>query len=281
MNRAGAAADASGQTALDAWTVVAIAVVAYLLSNLVHEGLGHGGACLLAGGQPRVLNAVFFDCNTARMSEAGVRWMAAAGSLANLALAAVAWALLRRGPAMEPRLRYCFWLLLAVNLLQAFGYLLFSGIGGVGDWAAVVEGARPALVFRLLLTVLGGWLYFVFAPRVFMPLLEPFLGESRPARMERARLLTLLPYLAGGLAYVAAGVLNPYGMKLVLLSAAAASFGGTSLLAWYPPLWARLARPAPPGAPLGVARSRGWVIATLALLTFFVGVLGPGIHFGG
>lgn len=281
MSETGEGGAASGQPALDAWTVAAIAVLAYLLSNLVHEGLGHGGACLLAGGQPRVLNAVFFDCDTSRMSERGVRWMAAAGSLANLALAVVAGGVLRRGPPMGSRLRFLLWLLLAVNLLQAFGYLLFSGLGGFGDWAAVIEGARPPLLFRLGLTLLGGWLYFVFAPRVFMPILEPFLGEARPARVDRARRLTLLPYVVGGLAYLAAGLLNPYGMKLVLLSAAAASFGGTSLLAWYPPLWARLTRTSPPGAPLGVARSRAWILATLVLLTFFVAVLGPGIHFGG
>ena len=43
-------------------TVLAIALVAYALTNVAHEGLGHGGMCVALGGEPRVLNAVYFDC---------------------------------------------------------------------------------------------------------------------------------------------------------------------------------------------------------------------------
>ena len=46
---------------IDRATLVAIAVVAYALANLVHEGLGHGGACLLAGGRPVALSAIHFE----------------------------------------------------------------------------------------------------------------------------------------------------------------------------------------------------------------------------
>ena len=44
-------------------TLVAIPIVAYGLANLGHEGLGHGGACLLAGGRPMVLSSVHFECD--------------------------------------------------------------------------------------------------------------------------------------------------------------------------------------------------------------------------
>jgi hypothetical protein len=68
----------------------------------------------------------------------------------------------------------------------------------------------------------------------------------------------------------------------VLISAVAASFGGTSLLAWYPVLWARRTAGTSPDAdvPLGVPRSVGWLVAAAIVLTLFVGVLGPGIRFG-
>jgi hypothetical protein len=36
-------------------TLVAIAVVAYAVANVVHEGLGHSGTCVLVGGRPIVL----------------------------------------------------------------------------------------------------------------------------------------------------------------------------------------------------------------------------------
>ena len=113
-----------------------------------------------------------------------------------------------------------------------------------------------------------------------MPPLEPLLGPRTEERQTRVRSLTLLPYLVGGVTFVAAGLLNPHGLELVLISAAAASFGGASLLAWYPGLWARRPPVSAQAPPLGVPRSRAWLVAAAIALILFVGVLGPGIRFG-
>jgi hypothetical protein len=123
-------------------------------------------------------------------------------------------------------------------------------------------------------------LYFLLAPRLLMPLLEPFLGPAPEERQARVRTLSLLPYAVGGLTFVAAGLLNPHGVYLVLISAVAASFGGMSLLAWYPRLWARRPPVSAQDPPLGVPRSRAWLIGAAIALLLFVGVLGPGIRFG-
>jgi hypothetical protein len=270
----------SERAPLDGWTIAAIAVIVYVVSNLTHEGAGHGGACLLAGGRAEMLNAVFFECDEARISAAGIRWLAAAGTLANLLLAALVWVALRGEDRLRPGVRFALVLLLAVNLLQAFGYLLFSGAGRVGDWAVVFDGLMPEWIWRIGLAFLGGWLYFVVAPRLFMPHLEPFLGREQPTREARAQRLTLLPYLVGGLAYLLAGVLNPHGFRLVLISAAGASLGGTSLLAWYPPLWAKKRGGSGVGAPLAIRRSVVWLVAAAIVLGLFVLILGPGIGFG-
>ena len=143
--------------------------------------------------------------------------------------------------------------MLAINVLQPFGYLLFSGVGGIGDWAVVVSGWRPAAAWRLGLVALGGVLYFWWVPRVIMPRLEPFVGPVAE-RKRRTQTLTLLPYLVGGVTFVVAGLLNPHGFVLVLISAAAASLG-TSLLAWY----RECGRAVPPRASaeptLGVSRA--------------------------
>jgi hypothetical protein len=262
---------------LDPWTVGAIAVVAYALSNVVHEGLGHGGACLLVGGRPEELNAIFFECSVEGLQSSAGRWLAAGGSLANLAVAALAWLALRALPGRRGRARHFAWLMLSVNVLQPFGYLLFSGLGGIGDWAVVTRGLQPALGWRLGLTVLGAVLYFWVAPRILMPELEPFLGASPEERATRSPMLTLVPYLVGGTLFVVAGLLNPHGFSLVLISAAAASFGGTSLLAWYPGLWARRVPGRADRPPLGVPRSWAWLVLGAVVLAAFVGVLGPGV----
>jgi len=274
------ASSAADADRLDPWTIGAIAVVVYALSNIVHEGLGHGGACIAVGGHPNQLTAVFFQGDEDGLPASAGRWVAAGGSLANLAVAALAWAALRVLPAGWGRARFFLWLLLAVNLLQAFGYLLFSGIGGIGDWAVVVHDFQPAVLWRLGLTVAGAVLYFLVAPRLIMPWLEPFLPAAPAERLSRARTLSVLPYLVGGVTFVLAGVLNPLGWVYVLISAVAASFGGTSLLVWYPVLWARRTPVGSPRVPLGIPRSLAWLAAAAVALIVFVGVLGPGIRLG-
>jgi hypothetical protein len=265
-----------GRSTLDRLTVIAISALAYSLANIVHEGLGHGGACLLLGARPTMFNAIFFNYDETTASDTAQRLISAAGSIVNVIVGLPLVAVLRSRVALSPRWRYLLWLFCAVNLLTAFGYLLYSGVGGIGDWARVIAGARPAWAYRLGLSIAGALLYFVVAPRLLMPALDPFLGRDSAVRSTRARTLSLLPYFTGAATLVIAGVLNPLGMKIVLISAAAASLGGTSLLAWYP------ATPRSPSSyamepPIGIERSAPWVVVAAIEMAFFVLVLGPGI----
>jgi hypothetical protein len=260
--------------AIDLPTVIAVAVIAYASANMVHEGLGHGGAALLLGARPTMLNAIFFNYDDATASSAVQRWISAAGSLVNVLVGLPLLALATR--VRSPRWRYFLWLFAAVNLLTAFGYLLFSGIGGIGDWVHVVDGFTPAWLFRGGMALAGALLYFVVAPRLLMPPLDPFLGREAAARERRARTLSLVPYVAGAATLILAGILNPLGWYIVLISAAAASLGGTSLLAWYPAI-PRPPAPETTDPPLGIGRSPAWIAAAAVVLLVFVFVLGPGI----
>jgi hypothetical protein len=108
-----------------------------------------------------------------------------------------------------------------------------------------------------------------------------FLLESTsPGRERCALILTVVPYLTGGLLSCIAGLFNPVGMVLVAISAAAASLGGTSGLAWMAMLlrgpW--FPRVEPP-APFTIARSWTWIVAATILAVLFIAVLGPGLGF--
>ena len=213
-------------------TVIAIALVAFALTNLAHEGLGHGGMCVAMGGEPRVLNAVYFDCGRGDVTDAGSRWISAGGTLTNLAFAALTALLLRARFVRAATGRYFLWLFLTLNLLQAFGYWMFSGLGGIGDWNAVVAGSPNYPLWRIALAVAGTAAYIFVAVQIALRGLLQFLDAGEPGRVARAVRLTVVPYLAGGVLYVTAGLLNPESPMLVLISAAAASFGGASALAW-------------------------------------------------
>ena len=133
-----------GTTApLDALTVGAIGIFAYMLGDVLHEGLGHGGACLLVRAQPLVISSVHFECSL------DTRLVFAGGTLINLLAGAVFFALERLTGSGYPRLKYFFWIAMTVNLYTGTGYFLFSGIGGIGDWAGFIEGLGPQWVWRI------------------------------------------------------------------------------------------------------------------------------------
>lgn len=262
----------------DVLTVASVAVVAYALSNLVHEGLGHCGACLLVGCTPHLLTSMQFDGDSSQLPEAAARIIAAGGSVANLLMAGVAIFLLRRSRKDTAATWFFLWLLATICLLQGTGYFLFSGVGNVGDWAEVVRGLPGGALWRVGLAAAGGLAYW-FAARWAMGRLGARLRTPAPARAAEAYRYTLVAYITGAVLYVAAGSLDPGGVAILLISGVAASLGATSGLAWGPQL---LKDPAlgPATDPLALlVRDWRWVAAAVVTGVVFVLVLGSGIRF--
>jgi hypothetical protein len=257
--------------ARDLATIIAISIVAFSIANFLHEGVGHGGACELTGGHALVLSSVHFECDQDN------RLIAAGGTFANFIAGFLCWMTLRAVNPSRQHLRYFLWLLMTINLLQAGGYFLFSGLGNVGDWAYVIHDLAPVWFWRTGLTVLGLGSYVLL---VWLALLElrPFLGEHE-WRRGGAKDLTIVPYFTGGILYTVAGMFNPVGMFLVGLSAAASSFGGTSGMAWMTQYLGTKFAPRIASQPLTLLRSRGWIVAAILTTAIFVGVLGRGVRF--
>ena len=271
---AGAAHDAAHWQP-DAATVIAIAVVAYGAANLLHEGVGHGVACVLAGCRPEAMSSIHFSGDYAGVADGAQRFVAAGGSIANAAAGGISWWALTRATA--PHLRVFLWLFAFVNLLQATGYLLFSGLGNVGDWAVVVRGWTPAWLFRAGLAIVGAASYYWVA-RECARACAALVGAQSADRARRARGLAWTAYFTGGVLYCVSGALNPLGPLVLLISAAAASLGGTSGLLWCMSFLRAPGFAASPLPPVTISRHAGWIAAGIAMTILFVGVLGPGVR---
>ena len=258
---------------VDPVTVGAIGILAYMLGNVLHEGAGHGGACLLVGGKPLALSSVYFECG------AESRFVMAAGTLMNLLAGAVFFALGRLTGRSYPRLKYFFWIAMTVNLYTGTGYFLFSGIGGIGDWGAFIHGLGPQWLWRIGLTILGAATYLL-AARISLLELRPLTRSDPQQRYQRAVRLSAVPYFAGGILMCMAGALNPEGMVLILISAAASTFGGTSGLMWATNWLKRgtMIPFGPPAEPMPIHRSWPLIFAACAVAIAFIGVLGPSIR---
>jgi hypothetical protein len=262
----------------DLLTVAAISIVVSVLASVLHEGLGHGGACLLVGGKPLQLSSMDFDSDTSGLPGWASRVISAGGTVVNLIAAAIALAAMRRTRSASPHFRYALWLFATVNLLQGTGYFLYSGVAGIGDWVAVIRGLNPAWLWRVVLAVVGGVTYWL---SVWLALIQlgPFIGADPTERLRRACALTLIPYFTGAALSIGAGLLKPHGLLLVAISAAAASLGGNSGFAWGPQLLHGDFIPPSRDGPIPIARSWPWIILAVAVAIPFVAVLGPGIRF--
>ena len=262
----------------DALTVIAVSALAFIASNVLHEGLGHGGACLLVGGKPLSLTAVYFDYDSAGLSDLRSRFIAAGGPIVNLITGLAGLIALRGMKGVPGPGRYFLWLVTTLGMFMATGYLLFSGVGGIGDLAIVTKGLQPAWLWRVLLALTGAALYLLSAI-VAVAEFGRIAGPPGEALVARASRITLVSYLTGAVVICAAGILNPQGFIFVLISAAASTLGGASGLLWMVRrLWSpHFSRPG--SVELALPRRWGWIVASAAVLLVYVVVLGPGIRF--
>jgi hypothetical protein len=238
-----------------------------MVSDIVHEGLGHAAIALLTGAKSGMLSTVAWS------SDFETRLVAAGGTLANLAAGLIFWLALRNAKNASARWRYFLVISFAFNVFSGTGYFLFSGVCNFGDWAEVIAGLPAHAVWRTVLLWVGVLSYFGAVLAVGIALVR-YLGVARN-QLGRLRKLTWVPYFSSIVLLSAAGMLNPIGIELVWQSALPASAGAKSGL-----LWLRYYIPkgtVPEGARDGVARSYAWITVAAAATLVFIFALGRGI----
>jgi len=255
----------------DAFTLVALGTVAFILADVAHEGLGHGLATLAAGGTPVMLTTCYFS-SSGSLS----RWIPAAGGIANGVVGLLSLAALRLLSKAGPHLRYFLTLSIAFNLFFAAAYPAYSGIALFGDWAAVISGLNPAWFWRVLLVAFSAVSYYL-SLRLLGREMRMFCPEADAKGLKRLRRMTLTPYLAALAVAALGGALNPAGWTVIFTAAipgAAAAFGLTQMdhfLSF---------QEQKPSATVGIiTRSAGWIFAAALTLALFAALLGPGIKF--
>ena len=248
-------------------TVCAISILAGILANVIHEGLGHAATALLTGAKSGVLSTVAWS------SDFDSRLVAAGGTFANLAAGAVFWLALRSMRSVSVEVRFLLLTGLAFNLFDGTGYFLFSGVTDFGDWAAVIAGLPAHWLWRALLVGVGVVSYF-WAALVVGSGLVRYVGVPRnePHRLRR---LTFLPYVTSVFLASVSGLLNPLGIRLLWQSALPATAGGHSGLLW---LMYYIPKDAvPERRPNAIDRNYRWIFVALVLAVAFIFGLGPGI----
>ena len=264
----------------DRLTLVAVSALAYVAGVALHEHLGHATACVLLGGHIKELGAFYVNCDYAGMSRWGVKGVALAGPLVSALTGMLSFRILRRVPDDAPAAFYFTWLLGSLGLMSAAGYLLFSGISGIGDLGTaadgVLHGATPAWAWRLAFTVIGAVAYW-WVVRLAARKVDAHVSGVGDYRIRAARMTAMTSYLTGATVFVAIGVLNPRGFVIVATSAVASSMGGSSGLLWMMQLLDRKRTVSGPGLAFG--RSWRWIGAATAITLAYAIVFGPTLRF--
>ena len=259
---------------IDVLTVAAIGVLAYFVAGLVHEG-SHALTGVAFGIHKLKLTSFDVEFDHRLLTDLQRRMVSAAGILCNLLTGSLLLFLVRK-PRRSANLRYFIWLLSHISLFVGGGYMMALSFVSFGDVNNLLRGLPHELALRVGTTVLGA-LVMTFTLIHGAYWLNPFLGLDANARSKRALKLSIVPYLAGCFVDTSAAVFAGAGVFLVVCSAAAASFGGTSwmLMMVFPIDGGRRFASDPPLTP---ARSGLWIALGVAAATLNFGVFGQGVH---
>jgi hypothetical protein len=122
----------------------------------------------------------------------------------------------------------------------------------------------------------GGIVTYFLVIRLAVREIDPHIGGVGRARIHYARLLVLTSYLTGVVVSLGINLLNPHGVILVAISAAASSLGAPSGFLWMMQLLERERPVALPG--LIIQRSWRWIAVGGVVTVAYAVVLGPTLH---
>ncbi len=257
---------------VDRLTMVGWGALLMPLLTMWHEIGGHAAACAVQGGHVATIGAFYVNCTGLPVGPAAI--VACAGVAMNALLAVVVHALWRRSTGDSTRL--VLWLIWVSEAFVAAGYFCFSGVTGFGDLGTGKGGALTwlplPLAWRAGETLFGVVAYVLIVGSAIRAL-DGMLGTGAVTRSARRRIAHSY-YAACGFGAVLVGLLNPVGILITIMSAAASSFGG--LAGFISIGYAARGIDAP--LPFVVARSWPVVVAGAVVLAAFAIILGPSIR---
>jgi hypothetical protein len=127
-------------------------ILSYMIADIVHEVIGHGGTCLLIGNRINLLTSTYFK------SSPGNSIVDIGGPIANLIFGALALILLKK--TTLPKL--LLFQVAAYNLFWLSGTILNSAINKTGDWTFAMKEISSGSFDTFILFATGLLFYTLF-----------------------------------------------------------------------------------------------------------------------
>jgi len=181
--------------------------MSYIIADIAHEAIGHGGACLIAGGEITLLTSVYFR------SAIHSFITDAFGPLTNLAIGLLLWTLLRKTNHLKAYTQLLLLHTMTFNLFWFSWLCFYAGITNKGDFAFDISGTTELLTWRIFLIVVGILSYRIFFYLIAGVALKIFNSFKTNFSIQHLLQLFLIPYLSAGVsALIAVSFFNPHSI---------------------------------------------------------------------
>jgi hypothetical protein len=265
------------QEPFDDWlTVVAIAAIAISLTVAFHEGV-HALTCLTIGGHLREYSALYESCEYTALDQDKI--VAGSAPIFNLLAGSLLWIILRNLRGKTSEIQFFLWLFMLMNWFYGAGYLIFSGIANIGDYAVVISGWQPDWLWRVLMTIVGILLFMIFV-KLGLQELGKMIGGQTEEQLNRANRLCILSYSTAFIVVLIAGFFCPFGLlSLPVVAGLSAVLGALSPFLWMM-RWFRTDRfQKSEMAPLTIERKWQWIFIAVIVVFVYTFILGRTLYF--
>lgn len=260
-------------SAIDIPTLVAISAVAYAMVIIGHEVIGHGGVCLLVGGELRAVTSTDLYCKFTNAVELKYKLMVAGGPLVNL-LSVILSLTLIRTRKHNVHTTYFLWVFMNLNLFLASSYLIGSPLLGFGDWNSLVINLPLSIVWRIILSLMGIGCSFWGIKISINTLVIRFRWAENDSD-NWIKQLSRVPLFTVGIIAIIMGLVSPLDKKWSMLLAVlsfVALLWMFNLFAWKQPSHDEDHFPA-----ASFERNSFWLVSGAIAFIFLITILAPGI----
>lgn len=132
-----------------------VGILSYIVADIIHEVIGHGGTCLIIGNKIGLLTSVYFK------SSPGNILVDIGGPTANLVFGGLTFYILTKITFAK----LFIFQVTAYNLFWFSGTILYSAISKTGDWTFAVKEIVSEPYGKILL-IISGILFYIIIIRI-------------------------------------------------------------------------------------------------------------------
>ncbi|MEO7049264.1 MAG: hypothetical protein ABI091_28430, partial [Ferruginibacter sp.] len=147
------------------FTLSSVGVFAFMLTDIFHEVLGHGGACLMLGQKIDLITSVYFK------SRPGSFLTDIGGPVSNLFFGIVLYFFLQKRNNLSTLFYFLLFTIMSYNFFWFSGTILQSSFSKTGDWAYLIQQFNIGTFAKPLL-IITGIIAYIFSIKLIRVILN-------------------------------------------------------------------------------------------------------------